>query len=161
MAAQGKEIDDGHFATSQAVEEVNYHHLSDSDSTPLHHHHEEEDVYVENEEEDMELLADFELKEATGTVYGAIANLTNTILGSGVLGMPYALATTGVLQGAFLIVIGGCCAAFGLHLLAECADWLRKGGGTEEMPLQKTRHSQVRSFWRSVKDIRQVRDRVQ
>jgi amino acid permease len=48
-------------------------------------------------------------------------NLTSTILGAGMLGLPYAYANTGWALGAFLIFVCGFFAYFGLYFLAECA----------------------------------------
>lgn len=48
-------------------------------------------------------------------------NLTNTIIGSGVLGLPYALAYSGSVLGVILIIVSAVCGIFSLHLLAICA----------------------------------------
>lgn len=53
-------------------------------------------------------------------------NLANTVLGSGMLGLPYAYSHTGWVLGTFLLLICGCCSAFALHLLSLCA--LREPG---------------------------------
>lgn len=48
-------------------------------------------------------------------------NLANTILGSGMLGLPYAFSHTGWVLGSLLLVICGSLSSFALHLLALCA----------------------------------------
>lgn len=47
--------------------------------------------------------------------------LFNTILGGGVLGMPYVLSKTGWILGTILCVICACFSFFGLHELSYCA----------------------------------------
>eukprot|EP00606_Chrysophyceae_sp_TOSAG23-5_P000983 GSChrysophyteH2.ASY1.ANO1.646.1 assembled CDS len=51
--------------------------------------------------------------------------LANNILGSGMLGLPYAYSNTGWYLGSFLIIAAGTskciCSAFALHFLSECA----------------------------------------
>ena len=44
--------------------------------------------------------------------------LTNTILGSGMLGLPHAFSSCGYLLGLFFLVAGGLASSLGLHLLA-------------------------------------------
>ena len=50
-----------------------------------------------------------------------VVALTNTILGSGMLGLPHAFAACGYLLGLFLLLASGAMAAFALHLLSKCA----------------------------------------
>jgi amino acid permease len=57
----------------------------------------------------------------SSTAISCIANLTNTILGAGVLGLPHALASTGSLTGVILLTVASSFSAFGLHLLSVCA----------------------------------------
>ncbi|KAJ3284182.1 hypothetical protein HDU79_008428 [Rhizoclosmatium sp. JEL0117] len=59
--------------------------------------------------------------EAKGTVASSAINITNTILGSGMLAMPKALASTGLGFGSLLIALSGLASAFGLTLLTLCA----------------------------------------
>jgi len=54
----------------------------------------------------------------------SLINLCNTILGAGMLGMPFAFAMTGIIFGAVLVILGGMAAAFGLYLLSVCASKL-------------------------------------
>lgn len=48
-------------------------------------------------------------------------NLANTIIGSGMLGLPYAYSASGWVIGTMLLVICGCSSAFALHTLSLCA----------------------------------------
>ena len=45
----------------------------------------------------------------------------NTILGTGMLSMPYSVAACGALPGAFLILLCGCMSWLGLHFLSRAA----------------------------------------
>ncbi|KAI8327611.1 transmembrane amino acid transporter protein-domain-containing protein [Blakeslea trispora] len=56
----------------------------------------------------------------------ASINLSNTILGTGMLAMPAALASVGLIPGIVMILYAGCTSCFGLYFLARCAD--RVGG---------------------------------
>ena len=49
------------------------------------------------------------------------ANLTNTIIGSGVLGLPYALANSGLILGLFLVLLSAGLSTFSLHILSISA----------------------------------------
>ena len=59
--------------------------------------------------------------EKRGTIRSSYFNLTNTILGASVLGMPYAFSQTGWLIGTLLMFICGSSSAFALHTLSLCA----------------------------------------
>ncbi|KAI1318109.1 hypothetical protein EDD11_007161 [Mortierella claussenii] len=48
-------------------------------------------------------------------------NLANTILGTGMLAMPGALATVGLLLGSFMIVFSACASGLGLYFLSRSA----------------------------------------
>jgi hypothetical protein len=52
---------------------------------------------------------------------GAVANLGNTLLGAGILGLPYAFANTGWVLGTFMLLL--CCyfSSTGLFFLSLCA----------------------------------------
>lgn len=54
----------------------------------------------------------------------SLANLLNTILGTGMLATPGAFRYTGMLPGVFLIVLCGFTSLMGLILLTLCADTL-------------------------------------
>ena len=51
----------------------------------------------------------------------SIVNLTNTIVGSGVLALPHAFASCGFALGSLLLVVFVVAACFGLHLLSISA----------------------------------------
>eukprot|EP00471_Norrisiella_sphaerica_P012048 CAMPEP_0184504326 /NCGR_PEP_ID=MMETSP0113_2-20130426/52406_1 /TAXON_ID=91329 /ORGANISM="Norrisiella sphaerica, Strain BC52" /LENGTH=137 /DNA_ID=CAMNT_0026893965 /DNA_START=71 /DNA_END=485 /DNA_ORIENTATION=- len=53
------------------------------------------------------------------SMFSCIINLSNTILGAGMLGLPHAFANSGYLLGSILLVVFATLSAFGLHLLAE------------------------------------------
>ncbi len=56
------------------------------------------------------------------TIASAVINLTNTIVGAGMLGLPGAFGGTGYLSGMILIVLSAACAAHGLVLLTKVAN---------------------------------------
>ena len=56
-----------------------------------------------------------------GTVLSSYFNLTNTILGASVLGMPYTFSQTGWAIGTLLMFVCGASSAFALHTLSLCA----------------------------------------
>lgn len=58
---------------------------------------------------------------ARGGRFHSIVNLANTILGAGILSLAYAVAQSGMIPGLIFIFFFGCCSAFGLYLLNECA----------------------------------------
>lgn len=51
----------------------------------------------------------------------AYINLSSTVIGAGVLGLPHAFASTGFLGGTMLLITCACSSAFALHFLAKCA----------------------------------------
>ncbi|KAJ3989322.1 transmembrane amino acid transporter protein-domain-containing protein [Lentinula detonsa] len=55
------------------------------------------------------------------SMISSISNLANTIIGSGMLTFPLALASAGILPGMLTCVLSGSIAAFGLYLLSLCA----------------------------------------
>ncbi|KAG7094069.1 hypothetical protein E1B28_007689 [Marasmius oreades] len=55
------------------------------------------------------------------SVISSVSNLTNTIIGSGMLTFPLAMASAGIIPGIITCIFSGSVAAFGLHLLAICA----------------------------------------
>jgi amino acid permease len=57
----------------------------------------------------------------TAGIFGSYVNLTNSIIGSGCLGLPYAFAGSGWGLGFFLIIISACFTIFSLHLLSICS----------------------------------------
>ncbi|KAJ1734483.1 hypothetical protein LPJ61_001052 [Coemansia biformis] len=62
-----------------------------------------------------------DVEEPTGTVLTSSINLANTILGSGMLSMPNAMASLGLILGSLVIVLSACTSGLGLYLLSRCA----------------------------------------
>jgi hypothetical protein len=62
--------------------------------------------------------------QGKATMTSSIANLCNTIIGTGMLATPGAFRYTGLLPGIFLILLCGFTALAGLLLLTLCADTL-------------------------------------
>ncbi|KAI8975068.1 transmembrane amino acid transporter protein-domain-containing protein [Mycotypha africana] len=58
---------------------------------------------------------------ATATPSSCVINLANTILGTGMLAMPSAMASVGVIPGIFMIFLSALASALGLHFLSRCA----------------------------------------
>jgi amino acid permease len=66
--------------------------------------------------------ADLMEHKRLATNLSSFANMTNTVVGAGVLGLPYAFSKTGFLMGPLLLLIAACYAWNGLHLIAcTCA----------------------------------------
>ncbi|ORE03134.1 hypothetical protein BCV72DRAFT_296705 [Rhizopus microsporus var. microsporus] len=59
--------------------------------------------------------------EPSATITSCSINLANTILGTGMLAMPAALASIGLIPGIILILYAGCTSALGLYFLSQCA----------------------------------------
>lgn len=57
----------------------------------------------------------------TATVGSSIINLTKTIVGAGLLAMPFVLKNDGVLIGILLILLAATTSGFGLFVLAKCS----------------------------------------
>ena len=61
---------------------------------------------------------------AQGTpIMGGVAVLANTILGAGMLGLPFAFAACGFLVGPCMLLFFACSSVTALLMLAECADY--------------------------------------
>jgi hypothetical protein len=72
---------------------------------------------------DIEISSDEET--AKGTILSSIINLANTILGTGMLSMPFVFANVGLAQGVVLVTFTGMLSIFGLSLLAEVAQAMK------------------------------------
>ncbi|PPQ63803.1 hypothetical protein CVT24_009798, partial [Panaeolus cyanescens] len=59
--------------------------------------------------------------DGKATMLSCVSNLCNTIIGSGMLTFPLAMASAGMLPGIITCVLSGGVAAFGLYLLSLCA----------------------------------------
>ncbi|KAJ2018523.1 hypothetical protein GGI13_004857 [Coemansia sp. RSA 455] len=62
-----------------------------------------------------------DVAEPTGTILSSTINLANTILGSGMLSMPNAMAALGLAFGSLVIIFSACASGMGLYLLSRCA----------------------------------------
>ncbi|KAH9992972.1 transmembrane amino acid transporter protein-domain-containing protein [Russula compacta] len=60
-------------------------------------------------------------REGHATLTSSVGNLANTIIGSGMLTFPRALASAGIIPGILTCAFSGTVAAFGLYLLSACA----------------------------------------
>lgn len=60
--------------------------------------------------------------QRTGSVRSSVLNLTNTIIGAGMLGLPAAFASCGYGVGALMLCIFAFFSGMGLHLLSAAAD---------------------------------------
>ena len=67
------------------------------------------------------LLDDAKKAAAGASMASCVLNMCNTIMGTGVLALPYALAGTGCVLGALFLLLSGAIAIFSLHLLSESA----------------------------------------
>ncbi|XP_052418624.1 sodium-coupled neutral amino acid transporter 3 isoform X5 [Carassius gibelio] len=63
-------------------------------------------------------FTDFEGKTSFGM---SVFNLSNAIIGSGILGLAYAMANTGIILFVFLLLSIAVLSAYSIHLLLECA----------------------------------------
>jgi len=61
------------------------------------------------------------LPEGTAGIMSSIVNLSNTILGTGVLAFPLAMASSGLIPGIISCMFSGSVAALGLWFLSRCA----------------------------------------
>lgn len=60
-------------------------------------------------------------KEGPAMLTSSVGNLANTIIGSGMLTFPRALASAGIIPGMLTCAFSGAVGAFGLYLLSACA----------------------------------------
>lgn len=61
------------------------------------------------------------LQANSATLFSCYINLTNTIIGAGVLALPYAVAMSGSVLGVMNLLINGVVQFFSLHILSLCA----------------------------------------
>lgn len=90
----------------------------DASYSVLHSSTDKNESLLENEEDNVPV----ELSSAnTATWFSCFVCLTNTLMGAGMLGLPYAFANTGWILGTFLMACCACSSAFALHVLSICA----------------------------------------
>lgn len=68
--------------------------------------------------------------KATSSDMAAIINLTNTLVGAGILAMPFALNQNGVFLGVLTIVFAGFTAGLGLYLQGLTAQFVKPGNAS-------------------------------
>ncbi|CAO3650435.1 unnamed protein product [Mucor fragilis] len=66
-------------------------------------------------------VQDYEQQHATASPFSCVINLANTILGTGMLAMPSAMASVGILPGIFMIAFSALASGTGLYFLTRCA----------------------------------------
>eukprot|EP01091_Cochliopodium_minus_P011840 TRINITY_DN3460_c0_g1_i1.p1 TRINITY_DN3460_c0_g1~~TRINITY_DN3460_c0_g1_i1.p1 ORF type:complete len:431 (-),score=79.11 TRINITY_DN3460_c0_g1_i1:157-1449(-) len=74
-------------------------------------------IQVEDEFDGDDLLKNY---SGRGTVFSSYFNLLNTIVGAGILALPFAFKGCGIILGIFLLIIYAIAAAYGGHLLVLC-----------------------------------------
>lgn len=62
--------------------------------------------------------------QPTGTVKSSVINLVKTIVGAGLLAIPYAFRNDGVLVGIVLVLLAAITSGFGLFILGKCSKTL-------------------------------------
>ncbi|KNC82326.1 hypothetical protein SARC_05390 [Sphaeroforma arctica JP610] len=75
-----------------------------------------EDLILDDDEHDYDSDT-----QGKGTVFSGFLNLSNTIIGSGILGLPSAFMGLGYVMGTVFVVLCGLMSAFTLHLLSKCS----------------------------------------
>ncbi|OUM54656.1 hypothetical protein BVG19_g4074 [[Candida] boidinii] len=61
------------------------------------------------------------------TIKSSVINLINTIIGAGLLAIPYSFKTDGVLLGVLILLFSGISSSFGLYLQGVSSKFLKKG----------------------------------
>jgi len=80
------------------------------------------DWSTDEQSDNLSQMSTVKLRSAeNSTLYTTMVNLFNTITGPTMLGLPYALANSGVLMGSLWFIITGVGEAYAIHLLAKCA----------------------------------------
>lgn len=75
-------------------------------------------------------IESIEPTKKSATIISCFFNLANTILGAGMLGLPYAFSKSGWLLGSFLMIFSGISSCFALHFLTLCS----LKGGVDGLP---------------------------
>ncbi|CAM9699247.1 unnamed protein product [Chrysoparadoxa australica] len=76
------------------------------------------------------LKPSFASRSRTGSVSGAVVNLISTILGGGVLSIPYALRLTGLVPGLVMLLVTAAASDYSVYTLVSCSR--RSGAQTFE-----------------------------
>eukprot|EP00736_Rhodelphis_marinus_P005580 Rmarinus@m.12621 len=83
------------------------------------------DLNIYAAEED-EIVGEVVAEKRHANLKSSYVNMANGMLGSGMLGLPYAVSRCGTVTGSIVMVMSALAAFFGLHLLSICA--VRLGG---------------------------------
>jgi amino acid permease len=70
---------------------------------------------------DIESIDSTLSKKKGATIISCFFNLANTILGAGMLGLPYAFSRSGWILGSLLMILSGISSCFALHFLTLCS----------------------------------------
>lgn len=105
-----------------------YHQLGeDKIRNPMQFYQQKQFHILDEEQEEQQMMEsrilsiETESKQRIGTILSSFYNLANTILGSGMLGLPYAYSRAGWLLGSIFLILSASIASFSLHLLSVCA----------------------------------------
>ncbi|KAI5963193.1 uncharacterized protein KGF55_002985 [Candida pseudojiufengensis] len=74
---------------------------------------------------------------ARATVKSGTINLLNTIIGAGILTMPYGLKSNGLIFGCFLIILSSLTSSFGLYLQNKVAKYTNQRGNVSYFSLSQ------------------------
>lgn len=80
--------------------------------------------HLNRDDENTEIIVVDHVESHTfnkATFWSCFVNLTSTIIGAGILGLPHAFAATGWIPGMALLLFFGAASAFALHLLSVCS----------------------------------------
>ena len=78
-------------------------------------------VVVDKQEHTTTLIESTGAKTNSASRLSCFVNLANTIVGSGMLGLPYAFSNTGWILGSVLLLLSAITTVFSLHCLSVCA----------------------------------------
>eukprot|EP00158_Paraphelidium_tribonemae_P003339 Partr_v1_DN26050_c0_g1_i1_m276 putative Solute carrier family 38 member len=72
---------------------------------------------------------------ASAGIPSSMINILNTILGTGMLAMPIAISSVGLIPGVFMIFLSGFFASTGLFLLSRCAEYVGRSSSFNSISL--------------------------
>lgn len=104
---------------TEAASDQHQHH-SNSSNGAARHSSDESPLLNHGPHHNQDLGHGNEVGPSAG-FWSCTINLANTILGTGMLAMPGALATVGLLLGSFMIVFSACASGLGLYFLTRSA----------------------------------------
>lgn len=80
-----------------------------------------EDEHVEDNEDAEDLMAENE-EDCQATIMSTVFNLSNNIVGAGILTLPYCFKEASIVEGALLMIFVGILSGLSLVLIAVCCD---------------------------------------